>query len=245
VLSSIFVRTAVGDETPMRSEWTTLVQGLWYRPWSLSRGSEGPPVSGHVFRADPRVVRVTMIDARRDDRAAARVSDLRQESGAHVVVNGSFFDEKSRPLGLVVGDGEEQSSLRRVDQGIFLIAEGQPRIQHTRDALPPKVEMAIQAFPRLVVDGRPLRLKPQPSRRTSVCVPGDGTVLVVVVPTPVSLVHLAEALVLPPSAGGLGCWSALNLDGGPSTQLSVATPEMSLEVEGGWPVPNGLAILPK
>lgn len=186
-----------------------------------------------------------MVGADRDGRQVARVDELRRESGAMLVVNASFFDPENRPLGLVVGDGKETSRLRNVDQGVFLIADGEPRIQHTRDPLPAGVETAVQAFPRLIVEGRPLRLKPQSSRRTAICVPGDGTAVIVVVPTSISLADLAAALARPPAEGGLGCWSALNLDGGPSTQLSLATSGMSLEIEGGWPVPNGLAILPR
>src|SRR5206468_2366942 len=149
------------------------------------------------------------------------------------------------PLGLVVGDGKETSPLRKVDQGLFLISMGKPVIQHTRDPLPAAVETALLSGPRLVVNGKALQLKPQVSRRTSICLPGDGTVMLVVFATPISLADLAESLARPAAEGGLGCWSALNLDGGPSTQLSVATPGLHLEVEGGWGVPNGLAILPK
>lgn len=232
-------------EESRSSEWTSLVSGLWYRPWEIDAGEDGAMVAGHVFRADPRIIRMTVIDARRGGRDSARVATLRMESQAYVVVNGGFFDENSRPLGLVVGDGKEMSPLRKVDQGLFLISLGRPFIQHTRDPLPQPIETALQSGPRLVVDGRALHLKPQVSRRTSVCLPGDGTVMIVVFPTPLALSDLAENLVRSAADGGLGCWSALNLDGGPSTQLSAAAPGLSLEVEGGWGVPNGLAILPK
>lgn len=225
--------------------WTALAPGLWYRPWTLERLAGQPERSGHAFRADPRVVHMTVLDARRSDRRVASVNSLRQESRAYVVVNGGFFDENTRPLGLVVGDGKETSRLRKVDQGLFLISMGRPLIQHARDALPTPIETALQSGPRLVVDGRPLQLKPQVSRRTCVCLPGDGTVIIVVFPTAVSLSELADKLVAPPAEGGLGCWNALNLDGGPSTQLSVATPTLTIDVEGGWGVPNGLAILPR
>lgn len=188
---------------------------------------------------------MTALDARKTERRVAKVSVLREEARAYLVVNGGFFDENTAPLGLVVGDGKETSPLRKVDQGVFVIAMGRPTIQHTRDLLPAPIDMAIQCGPRLVVDGRALQLKPQVSRRTSICLPGDGTVMVVVFPSPISLSDLAQGLVHPPEKGGLGCWNALNLDGGPSTQLSAATPRLSLEIEGGWGVPNGLAILPK
>ena len=244
---AVLISTSVlarADETG-RVEWISLAPGLWYRPWSIARSAESSSASGHVFRADPRIVHVTVLDARRQDRAVASVAALRQESGAYLVVNGGFFDEHNRPLGLVVGEGHKSSALRKVDQGIFFISEGKPIIQHTRDPLPENLDAAIQAGPRLVVNGRPLRLKPQASRRTCLCLPGDGTVLVLVFPTAVSLADLAAALVRLPSEEGLGCWGALNLDGGPSTQLSLATGAMSLDIAGGWSVPNGLAILPK
>src|SRR5262245_26418952 len=226
------------------TEWNSLVPGLWHRSFQVSP-DEVPTVEGYVFLADPPILRMTVLDARRADRSVARVAVLRQESQAYLVVNGGFFDENAEPLGLVVGDGKQTSPLRKVDQGVFVISMGKPMILHSRDPLPGPLDTALQSGPRLVVDGRALQLKPQISRRSSVCLPGDGTVLVVVIPRPISLPDLARSLVRQTADGGLGCWSALNLDGGPSTQLSVATPGFSLEVDGGWGVPNGLAVLPR
>ncbi len=236
--------SAVKAEEPRATEWTALAPGLWYRSWQVPT-DDGPSVESHVFRADPRIVRMTVLDARRADRSVARVAVLRQEAQAYLVINGGFFDEKAQPLGLVVGDGKQTSPLRKVDQGVFVISMGKPMILHSSDPLPAPIDAALQSGPRLVVDGRALQLKPQVSRRSSICLPGDGTAMVVVVPRPVSLSDLAHSLVRQTGDGGLGCWSALNLDGGPSTQLSVATQALSLEVEGGWGVPNGIAILPK
>jgi len=239
----VFSNPASGEEA-RSAAWTSLAPGLWYRRWPVDVG-EGAVLEGHVFRADPRILHMTVIDARRANRKIAPVTELRHEAQAYVVVNGGFFDENAQPLGLVVGDGKQTSPLRKVDQGLFLISSGRPSIQHSRDPLPSAIETGLQSGPRLVVDGRVLPLKPQTSRRTSVCVPGDGTVLIVVFTAPISLVDLATNLARPTAEGGLGCWSALNLDGGPSTQLSVATPSLTMEVEGGWGVPNALAILPK
>jgi Phosphodiester glycosidase len=244
LLCAALLASRAAGEDLRSSEWNSLVPGLWHRPWQVST-DEGPAVDGYVFRADPRILRMTVLDARRADRSVARVAVLRQESQAYLVVNGGFFDENAQPLGLVVGDGKQTSPLRKVDQGVFLISMGKPMILHSRDPLPEPLDTAVQSGPRLVVDGRALQLKPQISRRSSICLPGDGTVLVVVIPRPVSLSDLARSLVRQATDGGLGCWSALNLDGGPSTQLSVATPGFNLEVDGGWGVPNGLAVLPR
>ena len=43
---------------------------------------------------------------------------------------------------------------------------------------------------------------------------------------------------------GLGCSDALNLDGGPSTQLVVRLPALTLSLRGGWGVPNALVATP-
>jgi Phosphodiester glycosidase len=208
LLCAALLASRAAGEDLRYSEWNSLVPGLWHRPWQVST-DEGPAVDGYVFRADPRILRMTVLDARRADRSVARVAVMRQESQAYLVVNGGFFDENAQPLGLVVGDGKQTSPLRKVDQGVFLISMGKPMILHSRDPLPEPLDTALQSGPRLVVDGRALQLKPQTTD------------------------------------GGLGCWSALNLDGGPSTQLSVATPGFNLEVDGGWGVPNGLAVLPR
>jgi hypothetical protein len=244
LLASLLASGVSAEEPRATAEWTALAPGLWYRSWQVL-SDDGLAVEAHVFRADPRIVHMTVLDARRVERKVARVAVLRQETQAYLVVNGGFFDEKAQPLGLVVGDGKQTSPLRKVDQGVFVISMGKPTILHSRDPLPAPVDAALQSGPRLAVDGRALQLKPQVSRRSSICLPGDGTVMVVVVPRPVSLSDLARSLVRQPGDGGLGCWSALNLDGGPSTQLSVATPSLNLEVEGGWGVPNGIAILPR
>ena len=233
-----------GATEPERMEWTTLVTGVWHLGWGTRREADGVLIRGNAFRIDPRGVHITMLDARSGERSGALVQTLREESGAYLVVNASFFDPENRPLGLVIGDRIEQSKLRSLDQGIFLISDGRPRIQHSRDPLPERIDVALQAFPRLVVEGRVLKLKGKRSRRTALCVPGDGSVIIVVIPQAVSLLDLATNLARPITEGGLGCWDALNLDGGPSTQLSLQTPPLSLEIPGAWPVPNALAILP-
>jgi uncharacterized protein YigE (DUF2233 family) len=240
----VVLQAALADE-PRTSTWTALVPGLWYREWSIQTSADQTGATGHVFRVDPRAVRMTVVDARRESRQVATAQVLREESHAYVVVNGGFFDENHKPLGLLVSDGHEISPLRRVDQGVFLISLGKPTIQHSRDPLPSPIETALQSGPRLIVDGHVLPLKPKADRRTSVCLPGDGTVMVVVVPDPILLSDLAENLARSSADGGLGCWSALNLDGGPSTQLSADISPLTLEVAGGWGVPNGLAIFPK
>ena len=102
--------------------------------------------------------------------------------------------------------------------------------------------LVVQGIPRLVVDGRVQPLKAQVAERTAVC--AEGSVIVLVVSTRAGTTAFARFLADPPEKGGLGCRVALNLDGGPSTQLVVKLPALTLSLPGGWGVPNALVVVP-
>jgi uncharacterized protein YigE (DUF2233 family) len=224
--------------------WRELAPGLHYRAIDVPVAGGGR-VPGHAFRADPRRVRVAVLDARAGGRARASVKDLRGESGAWVVLNGGFFDEKGAPLGLVVSRGALRNPLRRVDWGVFALRGDAPSIVHTKEYVASgDVSEALQVGPRLVVAGRPTQLKPQSSRRSALCVHADGRVSLVATES-VDARDLARLLAAPEAEGGLACSDALNLDGGPSTQLSARAGDFALEVTGGWPVPNAVAFAPR
>jgi hypothetical protein len=171
---------------------------------------------------------------------------------AVAVANGGFFDEKGAPLGLRISERKVLVPLRRnVDWGVLVVAGKRARIVHTREyAAAPDVDAAIQVGPRILIDGAVPRLKPQVARRTAVALPRDGSSLTLVVaPDPVDAAALGARL------AALGFHSALMLDGGPSTQLSVdlgfppdagvydfhADPRR-FEIPGGYPVPDLLVI---
>jgi len=72
----------------------------------------------------------------------------------------------------------------------------------------------------------------------------EDSVIVLVVSTKAETTGFARFLADPPEKGGLGCGDALNLDGGPSTQLVVKLPALALSLAGGWGVPNALVVAP-
>jgi uncharacterized protein YigE (DUF2233 family) len=102
--------------------------------------------------------------------------------------------------------------------------------------------LIVQGIPRLVVGGKVARLKPQIAERTAVC--AEGNIVLLVVSTRAETMAFARFLADPLDKGGLGCSAALNLDGGPSTQLIVKLPALTLSVPGGWEVPNALIVIP-
>ena len=98
----------------------------------------------------------------------------------------------------------------------------------------------VQGLPRLMVDGAVMeKLKDQWAVRTAVCADaGFATVVVTrgAVSSTAFAAHLRDVV---------GCKDALNLDGGPSTQLSVQAGKHVESITGGWGVPNLLILTPR
>ena len=196
-----------------------------------------------VYVADLARVGLVAVDARIDGRIVATVDLLRQEVDAYVAVNGTFFDGQQRPLGLLISGGVELSRLRDADWGVVYVQRGVVDLVHTRDFRPsPSIDFAVQCGPRVVIDGKPPRLKTQVARRTGICILGPRRVALFVVDTPIEANALAAWLATSEDRDGLGCTDALLLDGGPSTQLDDRT-QLHPTVPGGWPVPNAVALV--
>ena len=209
----------------------------------------------HLVRIDLARHPVRIADARREGRRAATVDQLGREAGALVAVNGTFFDENYRPLGLVVSGAHELNPLRIVSWWAALVVrEHGPRraeILTTAqlEALPPEERTgfaaALQSGPRTVSGRAPLKLKEQSASRTAACVL-DATHLLLVATegSPVESNALAAFMAAAPAQGGLDCDAGLMFDGGPSTQLWIQAPGLELNLRGGWGVPNALVVLP-
>lgn len=210
----------------------------------------------HLLRVDLGRHPLRVADARREGRRAASVDELGREAGAMVAVNGTFFDEDYRPLGLVASGGREFNPLRHVSWwAAFVVRErdggAKAEILTTAQllALAPTdrgpFAAALQSGPRTVASGRTLKLKEQSAARSAVCITDPTHVILVVTEgAPVESNALASFMAAPPAGGGLGCEAGLMFDGGPSSQLWVQAPGLALHVRGGWGVPNALVVLP-
>jgi uncharacterized protein YigE (DUF2233 family) len=144
-------------------------------------------------------------------------------TSASFVVNGGFFDPDGKPVGLVVSEGAVVSKLARSLSGGVLTSDGAHVELFPAEgfSLPDGGIFAIQCRPRLVVERTPNVKSDDGKRaeRTALCTRDAGRTLDVVIvrgsddgesPGP-SLFALARHL------ADVGCESALNLDGGPST----------------------------
>src|SRR5947209_4306349 len=162
---------------------------------------------------------------------------------AVIAVNASFFDKEGRAMGLAVDEGRIIAPGKLQSWGALVVNGTTARIVLGSD-IPDRLahRLIVQGIPRLVVGGKVPGLKPQLAERTAVC--AEGTVVVIVVATKAETTAFARFLADPPQQGGLGCSDALNLDGGPSTQLVVKLPALALALPGGWGVPNALVVAP-
>ncbi|MDO8957066.1 MAG: phosphodiester glycosidase family protein, partial [Deltaproteobacteria bacterium] len=163
---------------------------------------------------------------------------------ALAAINGGFFLPDYRPLGLLIIDGRETNPLRQTDWGIFLIQANRPRIIHTKEFQNEgTISQALQVGPRLVVNGRELRLKKQLAKRSAVGITFKNQIILLnSEDTDVYAQDLARIFHLPESEGGLECRDALTLDGGPSAQMYAEYKSLKIDLPGGWPVPNGIGV---
>jgi uncharacterized protein YigE (DUF2233 family) len=226
--------------------WQTLVPGAERATLSLD---EGRPLE--LVRFDLERFRAEVVVGKGQPPQARTAEELRRSRGAVAAVNGGFFDERVVPLGLRVSDGEQRFPLRaKADWGVLILTGRRARIVHTREypALPlekdaagdERIDGAIQVGPRLLVGGVPTKLRPQLARRTAVALDAQGRQLTLIIaPDPIDANDLAARL----AAEGFA--DAILLDGGPSTQASLDLGTARLEVAGGYPVPDLLAVFPR
>lgn len=193
-----------------------------------------------AVRLDPSRCRLRVVDVYRGMQGRGATADeVCPSIGA--AVNASFFAEDRSPLGLLVVNGRlVQSRFPRHEWGVFRVRRGQVEIVRSTGERAAGVTQALESKPRLIVDGKIQSFKPQgPARRSAIGIDGSGRVLLVATMEYLTLDEWAALL-----ARDFGCRQALNLDGGPSTQLTIRGSTV-LSVHGGWPVPVFITAEPR
>jgi len=229
---------SAGQEIP---RFVTVAPGISHATFDR-RLPDDEPFSGHAFQIDLGEAELRLVPAGGPS-SRQTVEQIAAPFPAVVAVNASFFDKEGRAMGLAVGEGGLIAKGRLKSWGALLVNGTDARIglgadipDHFTDRL------VVQGIPRLVVGGRVPGLKRQVAERTAVCAAGSRVVIVVA--TRAETTAFARFLAEPSEKAGLGCSDALNLDGGPSTQLVVRLPALMLSLRGGSQVPNALVAIP-
>jgi Phosphodiester glycosidase len=223
------------------SRFLVVAPGIEHLTFQVQPG-DAEPFSGHAFKIDLDVAELRLVPAGGPS-SRRTVEEIVAPYTAVVATNASFFDNEGRAMGLAVDEGRLIASGKRQTWGALVIDDKKARIVLGAEVSDPFAHrLVVQGIPRLVVGGKVQRLKPQLAERTAVC--AGGSVVVLVVSTKAETTAFARFLADPPDKGGLACWDALNLDGGPSTQLVVKLPTLALSLPRGWGVPNALVVAP-
>lgn len=230
--------------TVQADDWSRVAYGLQYKIVEVPSERQIKPKL-HVFRVNTRLNDIRpLLPA---DNKPKTIDKLTQEAGAILGINANFFDEKNNILGLVVKDGKEISPKKTISWwGIFYTYGKGYRIRHSTDIQNTRgIRQAIQAGPRLLVNGQIPPLKPNTSAKTAIGIDGQGQVYIIVTRFQIDINTLAQILQKSPDKGGLGLSQALNLDGGSSTQLYAKKDSFKLHLPGYVNVPVGLGVFKK
>lgn len=161
---------------------------------------------------------------------------------AIAIINANFFDPNNQALGIVVSDGLRHGIPFRNTGGTFVVENGEPII-YSNQPQPyngNNIQQAIEGFPMLVQNGQAAYFDNRQSRatrRTLIAKDTQGNVLIMA--TPFLGLSLAELSAYLPTTD-LNIVTALNLDGGGSTMMSVQPEDYA--ITSFDPVPTVLAI---
>ena len=231
----------IGSARGEPPRFLTVAPGIAHSTFEI-RAEDAEPFTGYVFKIDLDVAELRLVPAGGPS-SRRTVAQIVAPYQAVVAINASFFDKEGRAMGLAVDEGRSIGSGRRPGWGALIVEGRKARIMlgaEISDNLAPR--LIVQGIPRLVVGGKVPGLKPQLAERSAVC--AEGSVVMLVVSTKAETTAFARFLADSSEKGGLGCANALNLDGGPSTQLVVKLPGLELSLPGGWAVPNALVATP-
>jgi uncharacterized protein YigE (DUF2233 family) len=227
--------------------WRFLMKGIEGRIVRALPDGAKPGVTLHLLRIDPTQISVRVLLSKDLGIDSATAESYAKRSDALVVSNAGYFGKSLRPLGLLIADGKHRNAFisrrgRQSDvlyEGVFTINEGNPGIQRNQDYQPAGEELAVQAGPLLIADGKAasslkgLRDAKRLDGRTALTLDAEGRIILWVTASPLSGMNWCELRDLMLQYGEWGDgrsaksgekkgirW-ALNLDGGSSAQLFV------------------------
>lgn len=230
------------------NNWITIANGIQYRQLFFNT-SQGFGVGILVARIDPARATFRVVYSPGVGRTIQQW--VAQIPTAKVIVNGGYFTTGNLPIGLIATDSFMSGALtRRNDSGLFQVKGGVPKVRFLYlepYAAGERLEQAVEGFPILVAGGEAAPafnpdISNLPSSRTVIAQDTRGRILIIVTsPGVTSFTDMAYWL----ANSGLEIDTALNLDGGGSTSLFLATGGPAQYTPGVSPVPVVLAVFPR
>lgn len=225
------------------SPWKELAPGIEYR--DLSPNPITPWAHIHAFRIDLKEQKLDLVTASDLSRPHASVEEMAKHSNALIAINGGFFDEKYRSLGLRVGHGHHYTPLKPISWwSVFYTVRNKPYVTRASQyqTQSRSVDFAIQSGPRLLIGGKIPKLKPAIAERTALGITKKNKVILLITEhAAMSTTALAKRM----KAFPLYCEDALNLDGGSSTQIYANVGDLHLNTLGALGVSDAVIVKPR
>ena len=234
------------DKSNRRVQWLSVAPGIESCTIRVSSTEAAVNTDLFLLRFDPYFIQAGVIYRNR----LTTAQEVARTTGAIAVINGSFFDPSGKPLGLVIENGTiiQQMPLRSMhNSGIFCIKHDVPYIFHRSNFSASGTSQAIQSMPRLIHRGNAvsnLKNAHEIKRRSGIAIDYDGKIIIYATDTHLSGLSLfdVQTFLLKPE---LRIQSALNLDGGRSSQLYFKYDNYFKYIVGLAQVPVFLVFFPK
>lgn len=240
-LANWFFVLVFGVSFPAQAlSWQNLQSGLDYT--KINVVYSGTPVNIHALKVDLSLLQIKPIVTP----ARSSVKSMAISHDALAVLNANFFEPSGKPLGVVVADKAELNAFKNISWWSVLCIKNQAaQIFHASVYQHDQCDNAIQAGPRLVVQGVIPKLKENISKKSAVGLNAKGELFLIATENILPISLFAEVLRVKESEGGFELVDVLNLDGGSSTQIYVNTASFSLDIPNFVQVPVGLGVFPK
>ena len=165
---------------------------------------------------------------------------------ASVVINGGYFTPEIKPIGLIINNNSTLSKIHNTSWwSIFSITDNKPNIALPKHlSIKKRLSFAVQAGPRLIVNNQILSFKESEGQvpRSAIGIDFKGRIIIAMAPLP-GLSMKDWALCLKKKfPHGPGCFNAMNLDGGSSSQISIRGNNFKLDEVGLSSVPSFIVI---
>lgn len=169
--------------------------------------------------------------------------------GAVAIVNGAFFDENQRALGLVASEGQIFGQTFSGFGGMFQVTDAGPRVRSlvSEPYQGEPLWHAVQSFPMLVEAGGVPAPRGQgfddPARRTVIAQDSAGRILLIITPLSEATFSAVQDWLL---SSDLDVRIAFALDGGRSTGLVLDRAEGTDDVYAAFDrLPSVIAVFPR
>jgi len=223
-------------------DYRPLEKGLDYATLQADAGTKI-----HILKVDLKFFSAKVLDARDLKKSTLAVKTLAEKSKALAAINANFFDTDGKPLGLVLQNGKLKNPPKNISWwASLLLKDDQIQIERNAGAERSlKFQNGVQAGPRLVVNGKTVKLKEEFSPKSAVGIDRQGHLVLIATEGSIEINQFAQWLAKKEKSGGIGLSQAMNLDGGSSTQFFAKAGDLNLWISGFAKVPVALGIFRK